>query len=209
MEVNKIREENNKKIIENEVLLNTVEVEINNLYLKRHKLFVRYNKNQKEFKKMKKTINIGCTSFFTCLIIPVFIQSTMAGLSVSILYGSWLLISNKALNKMHKQDNEKDKCNDLAQINISNEITEKEKLKNKIENSLFVRNVINAILDNQYIALTELEAISNFFNNDDILTDFNMNEYNILNDYYNNYKKELTLNNYSNGFTKEKVKIKK
>lgn len=210
MEVNKIKKENNEKIKQNEILLEEVQDKINELYLEEHKMCTRYNKNQKEYRKMKKIVNIGCTSVVVCLTIPVFIQSAITGLSVSLIYGGWLVISNKALNKMHKQDNENDKCSDSYQTNISKEICENEMFKNKIENSLFVRNIINAILNNNYVALSELQTVSTVFNDYDILHDFNKNEYNVLNNYINNKsQEELTFNNYSNQMTKEKVKIKK
>lgn len=190
MEVNKIKKENNEKILNNETLLEEVQNTINELYLEEHKMYTRYNKNKKEFRKMKKIINIGCSSVFVCLTIPVFVQSIVAGLSVSVLCGGWLALSNKALNKMHKKDNENDKCTDLDQENISRKLFENEVLKNTIENSLFVRDVLNGILDNQRVTLSELRIVSTVFNDYDILHDFNKDEFNILNEYIKNYDVE-------------------
>lgn len=212
MKVNNIKEENNKKIEKYELLLETIEHDLSELKLEENKIHVKYNMNNKETKKMKKIVNIGCTFGMIILIIPVFLISIKSGLSVSCLYGTFLAISNKALKNMNKEDNKNDHCTKLEQTIISNEIYEGEMFKNIVENSIFVRNILNAILEKKYIALTELETISNILSKNDILYDFNINEYNILNQYIKKYniKEEIkNLNNYYHNIkTKEKIKIK-
>lgn len=208
MEVKNIKEENNKKIEKYEIILEKTENELNELKLKNHNLKVKYNKNNKEAKKYKKIVNIGCTSIIVILTVPVFLKSLIAGLSVSGIYSGWLLVSNKALNKMNKQDNEIDNCTEAEQTLVSNEIKELEKFKYTIENSIFVRNIINAILDKQYIAQTELETVSNVFNDDDILLDFDINEYNTLNEYIKEYSLEGNVNQSSSlQYTNNKEKV--
>lgn len=209
MEVNKIKKGNIEKILNNEKLLEEVQNKINELYLEEHKICTRYNKNKKEFRKMKKIINIGCSSVFVCLTIPVFVQSIAAGLSVSGIYSGWLALSNKALNKMHKQDNENDKCTDIDQMNISRKLYENEVLKNTIENSLFVRDVLNGILENQHVTLSELQTVSMVFNDYDILHDFNKDEFNILNEYIKNYdvEEEIVKQSFNLQHTNSKEKV--
>ena len=214
MEVKNIKEENNKKIEKYEIILEKTDNELSELKLKNHNLKVKYNKNNKETKKYKKIVNIGCTSVIVILTVPVFLKSLIAGLSVSGIYSGWLVISNKALNKMNKQDNENDNCTETEQTLVSNEIKELEKFKYTIENSIFVRNIINAIIDKQYIAQTELETVSNVFNDDDILLDFDIDEYNVLNEYIKDYDlDEENINNslniqYSNDTEKVYQKTK-
>lgn len=210
MEVNKIKEENNKKIEQYEIILEKTENELSDLILKDHKLKVKYNKNNKEILKLKKIINIGCTSIIVILTIPVALKSALAGLAISGLFGGWLALSQKTFKTLKDTKNINYNCTELDQTLVLNEIKELEKFKYTIENSIFVRDVLNAMLDNQRIAVSELETVSNVFNDDDILLDFTVDEYHVLNNYINDYnKEELTLNNYSNELTKEKVKIKK
>ncbi len=185
----KLIRENHLKNVAYDILLDEVEEDIINLKLEKEKVNKEYQKNKKRTNKIMRNscIIILTITYFIASIIILDLNLVLPSIIGMLISTSAVFISYKNLlvdGDIYKDLNE---LTIMKEKKIDYELDVLQGKQKTIENSSFVRSILDAIITKTYISSSEVKKLQSIIASNELVDDFNIKEMSVIDYYLNNY----------------------